>query len=148
MRLNWGAGIAIVYTVFAVATTAFAVFAMAQHVDLVSPDYYGQALEHDRRMAAESNAAALGDGLRVTVGPAGRLVTLVWSAATPEAGTGSATLYRAADERLDRSIALAPNREGEQRISLAGLAEGRWLLKLQWRSAGRNYYLEQIVIAQ
>ena len=65
MTFNWGTGIALVYTAFALATSAFVAFAIERHVDLVSPDYYARSLQLDRRMAAERGAAELGDRLIV-----------------------------------------------------------------------------------
>lgn len=46
IRLHWGTGIALAYTTFALATIGFVVFAMQRPVDLVSADYYADALRH------------------------------------------------------------------------------------------------------
>ena len=146
LKMNWGIGIALVYAAFALATTGFAVFAMDQRVDLVSSDYYERALSHDRRMAAEANGADPASGLNVEIDDAGRLVTLTWAAALPSRGT--ALLYRAADERLDRTVALGPDASGHQRISLDGMPAGRWTLQLQWQAGGREFYLERTVTAR
>ena len=59
IKLNWGTGIALVYAIFAAATTGFVTFAMNRSVDLVSNDYYTQALRQDERMQAERNTQAL-----------------------------------------------------------------------------------------
>src|SRR5438105_3272117 len=68
ITVNWGVGIAAVYAVFAASTTAFVVFAMKQPVDLVSPDYYAQALKQDAHTDAVMRAAELGSRVSVTLG--------------------------------------------------------------------------------
>jgi hypothetical protein len=148
LRWHWGTGIALVYIAFAAATVGFAAYAMDQRVELVSDDYYARALGQDRHMAAIANAGALGGAFRIEVGVDGRSVTLTWTGdRRPDAG-GTATLYRPSDAAADRVIPLAPNQHGVQRIDLAGLAAGRWLAQIQWRSDGRDYYVEQAVVAR
>lgn len=141
MRLNWGTGIAIFYGLFAAATVGFAVFAMDQKVDLVSDDYYQRALDHDRRMEAATNAAALGTAFQMGAGDGGRALTLSWSAARPDGGT--VTLYRPSDASADRSFRISPDAAGHQRLSLAGLPAGHWVVQVQWQSGGREYFIEQ-----
>ena len=64
MRVHWGVAVAVFYTAFALSTVGFVAFAMTRDVDLVSDDYYAQALAHDRHMQAVANGDALGDGRR------------------------------------------------------------------------------------
>jgi len=143
--LNWGGGIAIVYLLFAGATIGFVSFAMGRRVELVSPDYYDQALHQDDRMQAERNARALGAALSVTqVEPA----VVVLSLPRDQRGRlhGTLTLYRPSNERADREAPITLDANGRQEISLAGLARGRWLLRARWSVEGRGYYLEHPVL--
>ena len=78
----------------------------------------------------------------------GRMVTLNWSAARPDRGAGEVTLYRASDDRLDRTMAVAPDTLGRQQVSLAALPAGHWLVQVQWRAGGREYYVEHAVTAR
>jgi nitrogen fixation protein FixH len=148
LKWHWGWGIAAVYTVFASATLGFAVFAMDQRVELVSGDYYQRALQHDQRMAAEANAAALEDGFRVDVVAAKPTLVLQWLTARPARGGGLLTLYRPSDDSKDRAIAVAPDSSGIQLVPLAGLTPGRWVAQVQWRANGRDYYVERNVIVR
>lgn len=148
LRWHWGFGIAAVYLLFAAATVGFAVFAMEQRVELVSADYYQRALQYDQRMAAEANAAALDGAFRAEPAADGRMIRLIWSAAQPARGGGVVSLYRPSDSTLDRSWPVAPDDRGAQQLSLAGLPAGRWLLQVQWRAGGRDFYVEQAVVAR
>lgn len=141
VRLNWGFAVAAFYSVFALSTVGFVVFAMGRRVDLVSADYYAQALAHDRHVQAVANADALGQAVAAAVDGGHVLITLPPSMATHMRGT--ATLYRAADAGADRTVSLIPDADGRQAIPLAGLAAGRWQLQLTWSADGRDYYVER-----
>ncbi len=145
-RLHWGTGIALAYTAFALATVGFVAFAMSRQVDLVSPEYYAQALGHDARMAATANADALGASFVVDVRPDARAVYIAWPAAIAEGVDGTATFYRPSSAALDRTVTLSPDAAGRQVISLDGLASGAWRLQLQWTSHGVAYYVERDLV--
>jgi hypothetical protein len=145
-RLHWGTGIALVYTAFALATVGFVVFAMSRQVDLVSPEYYAQALGHDARMAAKANADALGASLVVDVRPEARAVAIEWPAAIAGDVRGTATLYRPSSAALDRTVPLSPDAEGRQVLALDGLAPGAWRLHLEWTSHSVAYYVERDLV--
>lgn len=147
MRFNWGTGIALTYTAFVLATSAFVAFAMERHVDLVSPDYYARALQLDRRIAAERNAAALGDRLIVSqTAPRAAIVGL--PADQTAVASGTVTLYRASDARADRHLPIALDAAGRQHVSLDGLLAGRWLLQVEWSARGRDYFVERALFVR
>ena len=147
MQLNWGTGIALVYATFATCTMSFVGFAMRHPVDLVSEDYYGNSLRHDQRRTAIENAARLDSGV-VTASDDGRVVTVAMPADQARGATGTARLYRPSDSAADRSIPLALDAGGRQRLSLDGMAAGRWIVQVAWTSGGRAFYREIQVMAR
>jgi nitrogen fixation protein FixH len=142
-RLNWGLGIAIVYAVFASGTLTFAWFAMHQPVDLVAPDYYQRALDHDVEQAAEARALALGTRLRVDDVDNGRAVVVTWTDEAMRPREGTATFYRPSNPAWDRQVTIAPDPDGRQRFDLSTLPGGRWRLQLRWTAGGAAYALER-----
>ena len=145
ITFNWGSGIAAVYTAFALATTGFVTFAMSQRVDLVSSDYYVQALRQDQRIAAEQNARSLRPAPAVVLTGSGQaLVSLSPDQAGVAAGT--ITWYRPADPEADRTTRLVLDREGHQQLPLSGLPAGRWIVQVRWAARGIDYYFEQPVL--
>lgn len=146
LRLNWGTGIAAAYATFALATIGFVAFAMTKDVDLVSPEYYAQSLEHDARMAATANAAALGPAFVVDVQPEAGVVHVQWPVAMAADVRGTATLYRPSNAALDRTIVLAPDIQGRQALALEGLTPGLWRLQFRWTAADVVYYAERDVV--
>ena len=49
MKLNWGWGIALAYSIFALSLLGFLVFALRQDNSLVVEDYYQQDLDYQQR---------------------------------------------------------------------------------------------------
>ena len=144
LRMNWAVGIVAAYVVFAGGTTAFVVYALNRPVDLVSPDYYARSLEQNRQMEAERNTLALGGAASIVeAGPRALVVSV--PPAHAAGARGAVTLYRPSDASADRVIALAPDKDGQQRVSLDGLRPGLWSVRVRWTAAGRDFYLERRV---
>ena len=144
---NWGTGIALTYTAFALATSAFVAFAVERHVDLVSADYYARSLQLDRRIAAERNAAELGDRV-IVAQTAPRTALVALPADQKSAAAGTITLYRASDASADRHMPIVLDAAARQDISLAGMLTGRWLLQVEWSARGRDYFVEREIFVR
>jgi len=147
IRMHWGAAVAAAYLTFASATMAFVVFAMRRPVDLVSTDYYAASLREDQQMDAIRNAQDLREAASVMQSGA-RMVMVALPAVQASAARGTVTLYRASNASEDRVITLAPDATGHQQVSLEGLQSGLWSVRVRWTAQGRDFYLEQRVIAQ
>jgi hypothetical protein len=143
IRLHWGTGVALVYSAFALGTLGFVAFAMGRPPTLVSPQYYGRALAHDQRMAAAANARTLGPAPDVRLTTDGTEMVLQLPASHAASARGTLTLYRASDAGADRVVALSLAPDGRQRVSLDGLAGGRWRVQVEWTVDGRPYYYER-----
>jgi len=146
LKWNWGTGIALVYTTFALSTMGFVAFAMSRPVSLVRDDYYEQSLLEDAKRDAVANAAALGP--RVTLTRTDDQALVVHLPAEQARAAGSLTLYRASDPSSDRVFALALRGDGTQLVPLHGLRPGHWLAQLRWTANGRAYYTEQPLVVR
>jgi hypothetical protein len=142
---NWGTGIAVVYSAFALSTMGMVGFAMSRPVSLVSADYYEQSLHEDAKRAAVGNAGALGSRVSIAVRSADRL-ELRLPLEHARTASGTITFYRASDASKDRAVAVRLDADGTQAVSLAGLASGQWLVKVRWVAEGRDFYLERPVL--
>jgi nitrogen fixation protein FixH len=142
VRVNWGVAVGLVYGLFVAGTISFVVFALGHPVELVSADYYDQSLTYDDRLEAARLGSALGDAVRVAATPdsAGLMVALPPTQA--DTARGTVTLYRPSHAAADRVVPLALDLRGEQRVSVAGLEPGRWIVKIAWQVQGRRYYRE------
>lgn len=145
LRWNWGTGVGLVYGVFAIATSGVVAFSMRERVDLVSTDYYQQAVGLDARRQAEARATALGDTFGISPDAIARRVIVSWPRDLA-IESGTVTLYRPADATQDRAAAISQDRDGRHTVSLDGLAPGRWMLQVNWRARGESYYAEREII--
>jgi hypothetical protein len=146
MKWNWGVGIAASYILFAAATSGFVVFAMNRPVSLVRPDYYAESLREDQQMEARARAQQLGAAVAIAVEARDTIRIAVPRTAPESTIAGRVTLYRASDPAADRSVAFTPDAAGVQRLAVSGLRPGHWIVKLQWTSGGRDYYVEQPIV--
>jgi len=140
-RLNWGHGITIVYTLFALATLGFVAFAMTQRVDLVSDDYYEQSLQHDAKMTAQANAALLGTSARIEVAEKSLIVSIPESQSHTAKGT--IDLYFAGALDIDRTFDLRVDAAGKMSIPTNELRTGAWKATLKWRVESVEYELQR-----
>lgn len=136
-RFHWGWRIGIVYTVFALGTLGFVVFAMTQEVDLVRSDYYEYSLDHDSRMSARQHANALGTPLSVSV--SGSMIVVSFPAEQAAQARGTVALYRASSTQHDRELALALDANGTMSIPTSGMEQGKWTVTVQWSTAGQQF---------
>lgn len=149
LRFHWGVGVALLYTVFALATVGFAIFAVANPAALVSTDYYGEANRHDRRIEATANGRAADADLVMTADEAGRPVAML--RVPPDHhrhSSGTVTWYRPSDASFDRTLPLDIDAQGVQRIALGGVPAGHWRVKVEWNVDGRPFYLERAVMVR
>lgn len=143
LRGHWGVGLVAAYLLFASSTLGFVAFAMSQSVELVSDDYYQRSLVEDARIEATRQADALGPALACRPSPDRRALVIQLPLAHVATAAGTVTLYRPSSVAADRRVPLSLDAVGQQRVPLAGLAAGRWLVVLDWQAGGRRYHHER-----
>ncbi|HRI61107.1 MAG TPA: FixH family protein [Saprospiraceae bacterium] len=142
MKFNWGTGIVLAYSIFALGMVG-AVFASRNHdPGLMQKDYYDLDLNYQARMVKKQNASVLTalpyarfDAFQKTISlqfPAGMNVT-----------GGSAKFYRSATTRDDFSVKIENTNALE--IPAAHLASGRWHIELDWEADGKPYFWETTI---
>lgn len=146
-RNLWPVGIIAVCATFVVSTAALLVFACSQRVELVSHDYYEQELkfqnhidrvDHTRRTAAKASIA---------YDPAEKCITVSLPAEQARQHvSGSVELYRPSAAGMDRTMELAPDTNGVQRVDATDLVPGLWRVRVTWTAEKQSYYLEQKVV--
>ncbi len=137
----WGYGIAVVYTVFAVATLSFVAFTMTHKVELVAKDYYAQEVAYEKQIQRVRQTKEWTPEIACAVSADGKFIHLQMPAQSA-AVQGTILLYYPADSSLDRELELDPDDDGTQSIPTAKLARGLWRVKVTWSLAGREFYNE------
>jgi nitrogen fixation protein FixH len=138
-RFNWGTGVFIVYTTFALATIAFAVFSFSTKVDLVADDYYTQELNYDQKYRRIEQAAKLGIEPQCTYDAASGTLHFIFP--RPLSG-GTIQLYRPSKTGADKFLNLMPTSSTELTLDCGTLEKGLWKIRLNWDSGSEQYFHE------
>ena len=144
-RSAWGAGLLTGFLLFVGGVVFMVYVSMSQKVDLVSDRYYDQGLKYQERIRAQERALRMDGGVRVSVsGPSIRLQFPARLSADKISGT--VMLYRPADRRSDRAVAITPDAALSQTIPMAGAEEGLWRVQVFWRVGNEDCYNEEPVM--
>ncbi|MFZ4523680.1 MAG: FixH family protein [Bacteroidales bacterium] len=142
MKWNWGTGIFIVIVLFLGACVTFIIYTQKQKWSLVEEDYYPKELRHEEKLVKMRNYNALSSQMQVNLDK----INLIVQFPNDFHGNqlkGTIDVYRPSDETLDVILPVAPDTSMVQLIPLARLSKGRYIVKIDWSSEGKDYYKEQ-----
>jgi hypothetical protein len=142
MKWNWGTGIFIFIVLFMAACFAFLYYARHQVWNLVEEDYYPKELRYEERLQATRNANALVPPVAITLGTSDLEVGFPEFFRGAEL-KGSILVYRPSDETMDVTLPLTTDTSLVRRIPVSKLARGRVVVKVEWTTAGKGYYVEK-----
>lgn len=142
MKWNWGTGIFIVIVLFLGACAAFIIYSRGQKWSMVEEDYYPKELRHEEKLVKMRNANSLIDPLTVTMEQLNVVIRFPDVFKGKEL-KGKIDIYRPSDESLDLVIPLAPDTTLIQMIPLKRLSRGRYVVKVEWSSGGKDFFKEQ-----
>jgi len=145
-RNLWPTAIIGFFVVAILFIVSFIAWAVHQHEDLVSADYYEREVRFQSQLDSMNRSQSLAAQTVVTFEPQAQTIIITLPHDSVQGATGSIHLYRPSDARLDRQLPLALNSEGVQRLDSRTLADGLWKVRVQWNVAGQDYYLDQPVI--
>jgi nitrogen fixation protein FixH len=127
MKNNWGLGLAIAYITFIGSMILVAVHASHQDYDLVSDNYYEQAVKYQDKIDAGRNAVQA--KLSITFNEKENTLQLTSDA---EIKAGTLQFYKpdraANDFKLDFNL----NPGGKKTIPLQQIAHGIWKVNASW----------------
>jgi hypothetical protein len=146
-RNLWPLGIVLTLSVFIVSTVGLIVMACSQRTDLVTPDYYEREIKFQGQIDRVERTQRAAGQASVAYDPAAKCITVSLPAnqAAREI-SGRIELYRPSAAGMDRSIKLAPDTNGVQRLDAAGLAPGLWKVRISWTVERQDYFLDEKVI--
>jgi hypothetical protein len=142
----WPYGLVAFFAVFIACIITFGIFAARQRQDLVHRDYYEQEVRYQRQLNREERTLSLGERMRVEHLPSqGRVLLRLPLQSDAGVTQGRIHFYRPSDARLDRDMDLAVDTQGRQSLDVTALAEGRWVVRVEWRADGQDYFAEEPV---
>lgn len=141
MKINWGTGIFLSYSLFVVFIMTFVYLSTQQKIELVTSDYYAEELQYQGKIDSRERANALAENLNWRQLDS----ALTFSFPKEFEGqkiTGTIHLMRPSDQKLDREISINPSNELSQMVDAAKLTKGLYLVKVDWEVGGDSYFTE------
>jgi len=144
MRFNWGHGI-FLFLAFFVLSMAFVIYkSFQQEVLLVEKEYYPKGLEYQKQIDRVRNTGALADKIKVSLTADSVVITYPESFRN-ERVKGELYFYRPSDTRGDLREEIAYKPDLVQKVVASRLMTGKYILKISWTMAQREYYQEEIL---
>jgi len=145
MKFNWGTGIFIFIVIFLLAVVAFFIFINNLDINLVEDNYYEKELVYQERIDKMNNTSGL-PGKITIIQDQGMLIIQFPDIDSTHTPLGSVMFYRPSDPEKDFSIPLQLDDSLRQRVDVSMIVKGKWIIKLDWEMAGKEYFFEEAVI--
>ncbi len=134
--MNWGKKIVLGMVAFMLFIVGMVIYMFSIHGRdaLIENDYYEKGIHYDQEYEAEQNL--LNDQATPVINVRAQQLVIKLK----DSASYTLTLMKPADATADRK--LEGHTVGTEHLVLAnckGMSAGRWFLKLEWQSAGKNY---------
>lgn len=143
----WGFGIWLLYISFVMFVLGCIAFVAFRRYDLVEPDYYEKGLAYQKQLSKiqpslENRPVIEYDKLMAELS-----LTFPYASAA-NIDSGSILFFRPANSQQDFLININLDIDGRQQIHDDRLIRGYWRLKINWHSAAKNYYFEDVLLVE
>lgn len=147
MKLNWGAGIAITFTLFAAGMMFLVWLCIRQPQDLVSIDYYNRELAFQQQINKSFNTGDLSQPLIVAYDASQQKVSVVFPAEIKSKSiTGTLHFFKPDNATLDFEVAVQPDQTFTQQITTSKMKAGLWHIKADWKMDDAGFYQEESIV--
>lgn len=142
--MNWGYRIVVAFGL-GVAFILFLVWKTMQvDIEMVESNYYEKEMAFNGKLQATANAKALTN--QITVEHQGQQILLKIDSTMAAAITNAEVhFYNPASEKSDRKLNLAASNNGVYVFPVAQFNKGKYIAKISFTSAGKNYYAEEVI---
>ncbi|NUM81480.1 FixH family protein [bacterium] len=147
MKLNWGIGIAILYSGFALSMIGFLIFSRFQTVELVAPNYYENEIRYQQHIDMVKRTKALPEPIRWELKNKSVLLQFPESMKNQSIG-GTVTFYRPSNSNGDYVVPIKVDAAAAQSIPIERLFKGLWKMQIRWAADSLTYYHEDILTLQ
>jgi nitrogen fixation protein FixH len=139
MKFNWGTGIFLFYTIFAISLFYQVYVSTKYSNDLVEENYYEKDLAYQSRFERIQNSQALSQPMEINYMADQKRVDLIFPAGENQP-TGNVRLYRADDEKKDLRIPVEIDEEGRMPLNAKKLTPGMWKVEVEWDMDGTEFF--------
>jgi len=141
MKLNWGSGIAVFYTLFVLALL-FALFQskrIATTRSMVTENYYEKDLNYKEKYDKLKNSSQLSEKVSITQNKSRGTVDVVFPKEVSGV-TGEVLFYRPSSKGMDVKVPIKNLQDGILHIPVETLTIGNWSVQVDWESGGKAYF--------
>ncbi|MCB0653431.1 MAG: FixH family protein [Saprospiraceae bacterium] len=142
MKWNWGTGIAVFYTSFALFMVFMVIRSTFYDHSLVVEDYYAKDLAYQEQYDKIKNSQELEEGLVIKNNAAERTVELIFPQGIKDI-KGQVQFYRPSDKANDFYVKIDNPENGKMLIPVGNAISGYWIVKVDWQGDGKAFYDEK-----
>ena len=144
IKLNWGWGIAIFYSLFVIVMVTAVVKSSMMGVDLVQEQYYDADLAYESFRQSRVNTENLESRPSIKVYSKDNYISIDFMNNWQEID-GTVQMYRPSDGGADKVYSIQL-KDGKMQVPTGDLISGRWKIKMTWKGDGTDYYMEDSVV--
>jgi FixH len=142
MKWNFGTGIAVVYSIFALSMLTAAIRSTHYDVGLVKKDYYADDLNYQQHFNKIQNEKSSAERLKIERDTEGTCLILRFPQNQPSP-TGTVTLFRPSKVGIDEMLVIKTDAEYGMHIPVKTLMRGAWKIQIDWMANGIAFYREE-----
>ena len=144
MKINWGSGIAIFYSLFVVTMVYMVVRASQEDVNMVQDNYYDHDLNYEAFRKSRQEGMQVG-ALAIEYQSAERNVKIQFPQTSGNIG-GMIKFYRPSDHEMDQSVKILVDDQNKMVVPVDQLSKGYWKILVNWDIDGQSYYKEEPLV--
>ena len=148
IKWNWGTKLAIWIIAFIVFMSSLVYMTTTHEVNLVEEDYYPKGLAYQTRIEAIENAARAVDKdatltINAVFNTAQNENSVIINLPDIKVDSGTIMFFRPSGNSLDRTYEIVMTEESKMMLPKNDFKHGRYILKINWFSGDKEYYVEQ-----
>jgi hypothetical protein len=143
-KWNWGTGIALVYSLFALSIIALVVSSFRKKLDIDSKDYYVQELVFQNQIDKSNRARALASPLKWEVTKGKIIITYPQQFVGSEL-SGNVFLFKPSDNNADVNFQIKTDEQLKQEISTSTLSKGMYKIRIDWAVNGLTFFNDGVI---
>jgi len=144
----WPVAIILFFVVAFIGCGTFVAFCSRHPADLVSADYYEQEVRYQGQIDRLQHVQQAASLASVVYDTNRQRITISLPPGISVPSTGTIQLYRPSSMKLDRELKLASDATGLQTIDATNLQPGLWKVRVSWKTADQEYFIDQKVVIE
>jgi len=142
MKINWGTGIAIFYSLFVILMITAVIKASQLGVPLVQDEYYSADINYEEFRQQRAKALGLENPPQIKLTKSNKLLNVKFDTAAV-IDRASVHFYRPSDNVSDQKDQLSIKGKNVAEMNVAHLKKGRWQMMLHWSQNGESYFWKE-----